>query len=102
MHAGRYHVPAITHASSGYKSQRRDRAEGGEKGKREETQGERRDRGGEGGKQRERGRGEQNRGETQDREGGREERMGNLLKRTEKKNREKGGRKLQRKKAGKR
>jgi hypothetical protein len=28
--------------------------------------------------------------------------MGNLLKRTEKKNREKGGRKLQRKKAGKR
>jgi hypothetical protein len=30
MHAGRYHVPAITHASSGYKSQRRDQIGGGE------------------------------------------------------------------------
>jgi hypothetical protein len=30
MHAGRYHVLAITHASSGYKSQRRDRTGGGE------------------------------------------------------------------------
>ena len=32
MHARRYHVPAITHASSCYKSQRRDRAigEGGD------------------------------------------------------------------------
>jgi len=29
MHAGRYHVPAITHASSGYKSQRRDQIGGG-------------------------------------------------------------------------
>ena len=26
MHVGRYHVLTITHASSGYKSQRRDRA----------------------------------------------------------------------------
>ena len=81
MHAGRYHVPAITHASSGYKSLRRDRAEGGEKGKREETQGERRDRGG---KAENRGRGEQNRGETQDREGGRKRRRGNVKKREDK------------------
>jgi hypothetical protein len=29
FHAGRYHMHAIKHASSGYKSQRRDRAEGG-------------------------------------------------------------------------
>jgi len=33
MHAGRYYFHAITHASSGYKSQRRDRAEGTPGGK---------------------------------------------------------------------
>jgi hypothetical protein len=31
MHAGRYYINAITHAYSGYKSQRRDRNQGEEK-----------------------------------------------------------------------
>ena len=31
MHAGHYYIHAITHASSGYKSQRRDRNQGEEK-----------------------------------------------------------------------
>jgi hypothetical protein len=42
MHAGRYYVPAITDASSGYKSQKRD----GQKEEEGETREERRDRGG--------------------------------------------------------
>jgi hypothetical protein len=42
MHAGRYYVPAITDASSGYKSQRRD----GQKEEEGKTREEIRDRGG--------------------------------------------------------
>ena len=47
MHAGRYHMPAITHASSGYKSQRRDQAEkgGGENDRRKKENKGRKERG---------------------------------------------------------
>jgi hypothetical protein len=49
MHAGHYYIHAITHASSGYKSQRRDRNQGKEKRKPEERPklggGEKRDKG---------------------------------------------------------
>jgi len=60
MHANRYHMPAITHASSGYKSQRRDQAER-KKGTTERK------------KKENKRRGKQNRGET--RQGGEEDRQ---------------------------
>jgi len=39
MHSSRYHMPAVTHASSGYKSQRRDQAEGEGDSTEEKTEG---------------------------------------------------------------